>query len=67
MHNTTPSVEHILTLFDDDVLGAIVKGHILIEALLVQYISFKLSKKNVKGKFQRLIAICKVAGLFKSE
>lgn len=49
-NNEYPNLNHILSLFDNKILSAIITGHLIIEALLIQLIKLKdsstLSRAN---------------------
>lgn len=59
-----PNLDHLMSLFDNEVLSAIITGHLIIESLLIQFIELKEGVSELKGNFPSKVDKCVSLGFF---
>ena len=55
-----PNLDHLLSLFGNEIMAAFINGHLIIEALLVQFIEHKIGydEKTSKWNFPNKVKKC---------
>lgn len=59
-----PNLEHLMSLFSNKVLAAIITGHLIIESLLIQFIELKEGALELERNFPSKVGKCVSLGFF---
>lgn len=64
-----PNLDHLMSLFENDVLAAFMTGHLIIESLLIQMITLKNGgdEKLLKTNFPQKVKLCVSLSLMDSK
>ena len=65
-NSENPNLNHILSLFENDIMSAFINGHLILEALIIQLIHLKVepSEKTFKLNFPDKIKKCFELNIF---
>lgn len=68
-NNESPNLEHLMSLFENDVLAAFMTGHLIIESLLIQLLILKNGEddKLLKTNFPQKVKLCVLNSLIKKD